>query len=128
MTLKRKYSSVHTTSTQTSITPFSEQRYHMGAKQSTQATPKRKKSSQQLQYSNSFQTTVGTAHASPQSLASLSKKPSLHGSFYSEYVSTSHCSVSSAFLLSRNTANNRSLLPVLYCLTDVIVYLLHSPF
>ncbi|CAO3659039.1 unnamed protein product [Umbelopsis ramanniana] len=79
MTLKRKYSSVHTASAQTSITPFSEQRYHMGAKQSTQATQKRKKSSQQLQYSNSFQTAVDTAHTSPQSLASLPKKPSLHG-------------------------------------------------
>jgi len=84
MTLKRKYSSVHTASAQTTINPFSEPRYHMGAKHSTQATQKRKKSAQQLQQHSNYQIAVDTPQTSPQSLASLSKKPSLHGSFFSE--------------------------------------------
>ncbi|KAM3583039.1 hypothetical protein VKS41_004794 [Umbelopsis sp. WA50703] len=84
MTLKRKFSGVQTASAQTTITPFSEQRYHMGAKQSTQAQPKRKKSSQQLQHPSSFQINVATPNASPQSQASLTKKPSSQGSLYSE--------------------------------------------
>lgn len=84
MTLKRKYSSVHTASTQTTIAPFSEQRYHMGAKHSTQATQKRKKSTQQLQQYNIFQIPADPPQACPQSLASLSKRASSHGSFYSE--------------------------------------------
>ncbi|CAM0139400.1 unnamed protein product [Umbelopsis sp. WA50703] len=56
----------------------------MGAKQSTQAQPKRKKSSQQLQHPSSFQINVATPNASPQSQASLTKKPSSQGSLYSE--------------------------------------------
>jgi hypothetical protein len=96
----------------------------MGAKQSTQAAQKRKKSSQQLQQSNSFQIAAETAHASPQSLASPSKKPSLHGSFYSEYVIYIACL---SFMLPRTTVKNYiryfSHTRVLIC----FVYILLSP-
>ncbi|GAB5593033.1 hypothetical protein Unana1_07933 [Umbelopsis nana] len=56
----------------------------MGAKHSTQATQKRKKSTQQLQQYNIFQIPADPPQASPQSLASLSKRASSHGSFYSD--------------------------------------------
>lgn len=58
----------------------------MGAKQSTQAPPKRKKSSQQLQYAPSIQINVATPNVSPQSPTTLTKRLSSQGTLYSEYV------------------------------------------
>jgi len=56
----------------------------MGAKHSTQTAQKRNKSAHHVQPYYTSHIPVDPPHATPASLAFWSKKPSLHGSFYSE--------------------------------------------